>query len=241
MPASRLSLPLSNGDDSETNVPLYDGDMTTDLHIVSRNRLAETITGGLSITTKMPCPSWGISATRCRVGSLLAQQPHTVCSACYALKGRYRFESVQAKLEERYRGLLHQLWTPAMVFLIRYYCDRYFRFFDSGDLQNLPHLKNICTIAENVPEVQIWLPTREAATVRQLDRDVPPNLAIRVSANRIDARSPRGFALTSTVISEAGVADPASFPCPSHRQSGKCEECRACWDAEMKQVTYRLH
>jgi len=28
---------------------------------------------------------------------------------------------------KRYRGLFHPLWPPAMVFLINFYFDRYFR------------------------------------------------------------------------------------------------------------------
>jgi hypothetical protein len=110
--------------------------LEADLAVVSRNRLAEQITGGLSFTVKMPCPSWGISATRCKVGSVLAAKEGTTCADCYARKGRYAFPKVQAKLEERYRGLFNPLWTPAMVFLVRYYCEAYFRWFDSGDLQS---------------------------------------------------------------------------------------------------------
>src|SRR4051812_44911773 len=109
--------------------------MDRDLRIVGRHGRAEEITGGLSHTTKMPAPSWGISATRCQLGSLLAQKAGTTCSKCYALKGRYKFSNVQRKLEQRYQGLFDPLWTPAMVYLIAWHCDRYFRFFDSGDLQ----------------------------------------------------------------------------------------------------------
>src|SRR4051812_38711745 len=113
---ARLSLPLAS------EIPLYQGDMQADLQVVSRNRLAEMITGGLSAPGKMPCPAWGISAARCRVGSLLAAQPATTCEACYARKGAYRLDNVRNKLEPRYRGLFHPLWTPAMAFLIRYFC-----------------------------------------------------------------------------------------------------------------------
>src|SRR5207253_1715041 len=112
-----------------------------DLQVVSRNHLAERITGGLSQTSKLPCPSWGISATRCKVGSVLAAERGTVCSRCYALKNRFVFADVQRKLEERYQGLFHLLWTPAMVFLINYYCDRYFHWFCSGDVQGVRHLQ----------------------------------------------------------------------------------------------------
>ena len=48
----------------------------------------------------MPCPSWGISAARCRVGMALARREGTVCSGCYAMKGTYGFTNVQEKLEE---------------------------------------------------------------------------------------------------------------------------------------------
>ncbi len=39
------------------DIPLYEGDIDEDLKLVSRNRLAEKLTGGLSLTTDMPCPS----------------------------------------------------------------------------------------------------------------------------------------------------------------------------------------
>src|SRR2546430_2351554 len=127
--------------------------MAADLRVVSRNRLAETITGGLSVTSKMPCPSWGISAARCRIGSVLAQKVNTVCSACYAMRGTYQFPNVQKKLEERYQGLFHPLWVPAMVFLIRYFCDRYMRWFDSGDLPGVNCLRNVLTVCAHTRDV----------------------------------------------------------------------------------------
>jgi len=74
-------------------VPLYRGNMEADLRVVTRNRLAETITGGLAYPSKMDCPAWGVPATRCRVGSILAQEPGTVCHDCYAMKGTFRFRA----------------------------------------------------------------------------------------------------------------------------------------------------
>jgi hypothetical protein len=140
-------------------ITIYTGDLEADLRIVSRSGLAEKVTGGLSVASKMPCPNWGISATRCQLGSILVKREGSICFDCYALKGRYRFGKVQDKLEERYQGLFHPFWTPAIIFLIRWHADQYFRFFDSGDLQGENHLRNIVTIAENVPDVKMWLPT----------------------------------------------------------------------------------
>src|SRR5215213_6052048 len=117
--------------------------MAEDLRTVGRNGRADEITGGLSVTEKMPCPSWGLPATRCKLGELLAHKEGSVChpKSCYAKRGRYRFSAVQRKLEQRYQGLQHELWTPSMVFLIRWYCDRYFRWMDSGDVQGENHLR----------------------------------------------------------------------------------------------------
>jgi hypothetical protein len=223
---------------SEPDIPLYAGDMVTDLRTVSRNRLAETITGGLSFPSKMPCPAWGISAARCRVGQTLARTPGTTCHSCYAMSGTYRFASVQAKLEERYRGLFHPLWAPAMVFLINYYCDRFFRLFDSGDLMGESHLRNILTVARHTPDVSIWLPTREYQVVRTCAQEIPPNLTVRLSAHQVDAEPPSWWATTSTVMSAQEAAEGV---CPARDQDNHCHECRACWNGSVANVAYRLH
>lgn len=219
--------------------------METDLRLVARNRLAEKITGGLSFTSKMPCPSWGISAARCRVGQALARREGTTCHDCYAMKGTYGFPNVQAKLEERYQGLFHRLWTPAMVFLVRYFCDRYFRLFDSGDIVDEHHYRNIITMARHMPDVQIWMPTREIRTIQNVHRELlrqrlalPENLLVRVSAALIDGEPPPGFPHTSTVISSQ---EPDKGICPSPENGGTCGECRACWDRSVQNVAYRQH
>lgn len=234
MADSRFSLPLSNDLPDSDQIPLYDGDMEEDLKIVSRSGLAGRITGGLSFTSKMPCPSWGISATRCRVGSLLARREGTTCSHCYALRGHYLFSNVHDAQERRYAGLFHPLWTPSMVFLINYFCDKYFRWFDAGDIQGISHLTNIVRVAQETPQVRHWLPTREAAVVRAIGK-FPDNLVVRVSAAMIDGEPPRGFPHTSTVVS-----DPNEATCPAPQQEGVCGECRRCWE-EAGNVAYRLH
>ena len=74
-----------------------------------------------------------------------------------------------------------------MVFLIRYYCDRYFRWPSSGDLQGENHLRNIVTLAKHTPDVKHWLSTREAEVVRAVGQ-FPDNLVVRLSATKIDGK-----------------------------------------------------
>jgi len=63
------------------------------------------ITGGLSKPSKMPGPAFNLPAQACITGSKLVKIPGSVCSGCYALKGRYRFPNVKEALTRRLEGL----------------------------------------------------------------------------------------------------------------------------------------
>jgi len=49
----------------------------------------------LSNTSKMPCKSWGIPATKCITGKKLNKIAGSVCNGCYALKGAYSWPVVK--------------------------------------------------------------------------------------------------------------------------------------------------
>lgn len=217
--------------------------MREDMLACSRKGVAEALTGGLSRPGKMPCYAWGISATRCRMGSVLGQKEGNVChpDVCYAKKRNYARETVQAKLEERYQLLFDErnLWTPAMASLIHRHCEKYFRLFDSGDVQGVNHLKNIVRIARAVPEVLIWMPTRETDVLRQVLREMgafPTNFIPRVSSPQVDGKPMKGFRYTSNVVTGAAS-------CIAQKQQNKCDgeagSCRACWEDD--HVSYPLH
>ena len=247
-----LRLPLVEAPAPEApQIPVYTGHLTgqLDQHLrdVARNKLAETITGGLARPGKMPCPSIGLPASRCHVGSSLHEVEGSPChkDVCYAKQRNYRRQNVQDKLEERYQGLFNELWTPAMIFLINYHCDKYFRWFDSGDIASPNHLKNMLTVARLTPDVLHWCPSREVNTIQTVERELirdllewPENFRLRVSANLIDGKHPRGFKYTSVVVS-----DTENATCIAQQQKNKCDgeigNCRACWTEP--QVTYPLH
>src|SRR3954467_9613546 len=103
----------------------------------------------------------------------------------------------------RKEGLYHELWTPALASLIWRHCDRYFRLFDSGDLQSVNHLLNINRVALAVPHVLIWMPTRETEMLRKALQRLgafAPTLIPRVSATRVDGPAPPGWRYTSRVV-----------------------------------------
>lgn len=218
-------------------IPLYTGDIDADAWELMRGGLAERITGGLSYPSKMDCPAWGISATRCRVGSALAKEPGTVCAACYAMKGTFRAKNVTDKLERAYRGLFDPRWTPALYGLVRFYAKDRFRFFHSGDFQDRHHFLNVMRICAATRDVLFWIPTREVGLVRENADSIPENAIVRVSGNVIDGPAPTWWPTTSTVVS-----DPKKAICPSSKEGGNCgtHGCTACWTSEGN-VAYLRH
>lgn len=195
----------------------------------------KSITGGLSKPSKMPGFSYNLPATRCITGSKLVKIPGSVCSGCYALKGRYRFSNVKNAMQRRLDSLNHPLWVMAMAGSIEDTKTEFFRWHDSGDLQSLDHLKKIFQVCELTPKVKHWLPTREASIIACIQADeVPKNLIIRLSAHKVDGKAATFWPWTSTVVTSEKT-------CPAAEQDNKCKSCRACWDRNVPNVAYGKH
>ena len=136
------------------------------------------LVGGLSKPSKMPGWAYGIPAKECKTGAKLVHVSGSTCEGCYANKGCYVFPVVQAAQYRRLKAIDNPLWVRAMAVLINSKKAKYFRWHDSGDLQSLKHLAKIFKVARLTPDVQHWLPTREAWTQGYQDR-APSNLVIR--------------------------------------------------------------
>ena len=194
---------------------------------------AKEITGGLSKPSKMPGPCFNLPASRCITGAKLVKIPGSVCHGCYALKGRYRFNNVQKALERRRQALTSPQWIDAMTVLITGH--EFFRWHDSGDLQSLEHLKNIFEVCRRTPNTRHWLPTREAQILKQVQpEDVPKNLIIRFSSHMIDQGPVKAWPWTSTVVTQDKT-------CPAAEQDNTCGSCRACWNRDVKNISYGKH
>lgn len=191
------------------------------------------LVGGLSRPSKMPGFSYGLPAKECKTGSKLAQQENTVCSDCYALKGCYVFEVVQAAQYRRLESIKNLGWVSAMVHLINSKKSKFFRWHDSGDVQDLEHLNKIFEVCELTPGIKHWMPTREAWTKNHVAR-APKNLVIRFSMPMIDQNAGGSWPNTSTVVTEGAT-------CPAPKQGNACGDCRACWDPKVKNIAYGKH
>jgi hypothetical protein len=192
------------------------------------------LVGGLSKPSKMPGWAYGIPAKECKTGSRLRQVKGSTCEKCYALKGCYVFKVVQEAQYKRLAATKHPNWVRAMVHLISSKKSKYFRWHDSGDVQDLKHLAKIFKVARLTPDVAHWMPTREAWVKPYLAR-APKNLVIRFSMPMVDQPAAASWPHTSTVVSGSGRT------CPAPDQNNACGDCRACWDPSVKNVAYGKH
>ena len=202
--------------------------------------------------SKMPGSTYAISAKHCKVGSKLAKVEGSVCHRCYALKLQKLRPSVDQGWTNNYlkaTGMISRNmaeWIKACVFQIERHFAKsgqpYHRWFDSGDLQSVDMLKAICKVAAATPQIQHWLPTREAKIVKDYVKAggvVPDNLVIRVSATMIGDKPVAGYDNTSTVHRKGSAA--VGHVCPASTQGNNCGDCRACWTKTVANISYPLH
>ena len=191
------------------------------------------ITHTLSNPSKMPGFSYGLPALECKTGSKLRKVPGTPCYGCYALKGCYVFPDVKAAQYKRLRALTHDSWTMAMAQQINSKRSKWFRWHDSGDVQSLEHMQKILTVCRLTPNTKHWLPTQERPYL-PAPEEVPSNLIIRLSGSKVDGPAPTAWKHTSSVVTK-------NASCPAPSQDGKCKTCRACWNHDIKNVSYGTH
>ncbi len=195
----------------------------------------KAITGSLSKPSKMPGHAYGLPAKECKTGSKLVKIKGSTCHGCYALKGCYVFKVVQAAQYKRLESIKDPRWVEAMAAQIGAKRNKFFRWHDSGDVQDVEHLSKIFAVCRMTPDTAHWMPTREAWVKKYLDL-APNNLVIRFSATMVDQDAPASWPNTSTVVTRGAAAT-----CPAPSQDNACKDCRACWDKSIKNVAYAAH
>ena len=196
----------------------------------------------LSKASKMPCRSWSLQALdTCPASRDASGDLVDACKGCYATSGNYRFPNVKAPRVHNREDWKRDTWVADMVSELDN--DRYFRWFDSGDIYDVRLARKILEVCEATPWVKHWIPTRmhkfpKFTLVLQRLQSLP-NVVIRLSSDSIMGETIEGP--TTSTIATLEDAPKGSFVCEAYTRGGKCDKCRACWDKGVSVVTYIGH
>jgi hypothetical protein len=122
--------------------------------------------------------------------------------------------------------------------------DRFFRWFDSGDMYTLALAEKILEVMKRTPWVSHWLPTRmhKFPKFRQVlaEMQALPNVSVRFSSDSITGQYTKGLH-GSVIVPTAADAKKGMTLCRAYENEGKCSGCRACYDKKVKVIAYPAH
>lgn len=196
----------------------------------------------LSKAGKMPCRSWSLQAGSTCPGSIdpKTKKPVDVCSGCYAKIGNYAFSNVKNTREHNRLDWVKSDWVSRMVAELDN--DRYFRWFDSGDIYHPKLAEKIYEVMKKTPWVMHWLPTKSykipKIKVWLVKMKRLQNVTVRYSSDSYMGTYAKHHG--STVIPSIDYATNAHV-CKSSLNDGKCKSCRACWDKSIPTIAYVAH
>lgn len=228
----------------------------------------------LSKAGKMPCKSWSLPAFYSCPGSVNDNASYSgylkdwnsfqdsmqkddrvpTCSGCYAMTGNYCFNNVKSVREHNLEDWKNDRWVNAMRKLIK--DDRYFRFFDSGDIYCVELAEKIYRLCKSLPDTTFWIPTL-SWKIKEIDKVLTkirmlPNVTVRHSTGTIRYTGepainlfPIGGNISSVVTPEFAATEKAKgkykLVCQAYSRDGKCGDCRACWDRRIDTIFYPAH
>jgi len=196
----------------------------------------------LSKASKMPGRSWSLQALDTCPGSIGAGGGLVpACSGCYATTGNYRFKNVRAPREHNRKDWKRDSWVSDMVAELDN--DRYFRWFDSGDVYDVRLARKILQVMQQTPWVRHWLPTRMYKFAKfgevLAQMSALPNVVVRFSSDSITGETVKGPQTSTIATPETTPAN--ALVCEAYTREGKCGPCRACWDKTVSVVCYIGH
>lgn len=194
--------------------------------------------------SKMPCRSWSLQALdTCPASKKADGELVDACKGCYATTGFYAMGSVKAPREHNREDWKHSDWVDVMVAELDN--DRYFRWFDSGDLYSLALAEKVLEVMRRTPWCNHWLPTR----MHKFEKFAPvlakmqalPNVVVRLSSDSVTGETVQGAATSSTIIPTVSHSLPSMAVCEAYDRGGKCATCRLCWSKDVAVVAYPAH
>ena len=198
----------------------------------------------ISVTSKLDgIRSWSLQALDTCPGSIASPGVLVdACKGCYATTGNYRYPNVKAPRISNQSDWQRMGWVSDMVETLQN--DRYFRWFDSGDVYTLGLAEKMLEVMRLTPWCKHWLPTRmhkfpKFALVLKTMQALP-NVSVRFSSDSINGEFTKGLH-GSVIVADTDQTTKAMTLCRAYENAGKCSGCRACWDKKVKVIAYPAH
>lgn len=198
----------------------------------------------ISVTSKLDgIRSWSLQALDTCPGSI--SSPGVLvdaCKGCYATTGNYNYPNVKAPRLSNREDWQRIDWVSDMVQALQN--DRFFRWFDSGDMYTLGLAEKILEVMRLTPWCSHWMPTRmhkfpKFSLVLQEMRSLP-NVSVRFSSDSVNGQFTKGLH-GSVIVADPDQTTKAMTLCRAYENAGKCSGCRACWDRSVKVIAYPAH
>jgi hypothetical protein len=198
----------------------------------------------ISVTSKLDgIRSWSLQALDTCPGSIAAPgELVDACKGCYATTGNYKFANVKAPRAHNKEDWQRLEWIDDMVAELNK--DRFFRWFDSGDMYALGLAEKMLEVMKRTPWVKHWLPTRMhkfpkfALVLREMAS--LPNVSVRFSSDSVTGQYDKKLH-GSVIIPTAADVKKGMTLCRAYENDGKCSGCRACYDKKVKVIAYPAH
>jgi hypothetical protein len=198
----------------------------------------------ISVTSKLDgIRSWSLQALETCPGSI--ESPGVLvdaCKGCYATTGNYVFANVKAPRAHNKEDWQRLEWTDDMVQELQN--DRFFRWFDSGDMYSVALAEKMLEVMQRTPWCSHWLPTRMhkfpkfAMVIRAMQ--ALPNVMVRPSSDSIVGEFLPGLH-GSVIVPDSRVNPDMVTLCRAYEHGGRCNGCRACYSKDVPVIAYPAH
>ena len=198
----------------------------------------------ISVTSKLDgIRSWSLQAIDTCPGSVASPgELVDACKGCYATTGNYNYPNVKAPRLHNRTDWECIDWVDAMVAQLQN--DRFFRWFDSGDMFAIGLAEKMLEVMQRTPWVSHWLPTRmhKFPKFRQVltSMQALPNVMVRFSSDSVNGEYIDGLH-GSVIVPTADDATEGMTLCKAYDNAGKCNGCRACYDKSVNVIAYPAH
>lgn len=198
----------------------------------------------LSKTSKLDnVRSWSLQAVETCPGSIDSETGGLVaaCQGCYAIGGNYRFDNVKLPRLHNRTDWKRDAWVDDMIDALRN--DRWFRWFDSGDMYDVRLAEKMLHVMQRTPHVKHWLPTRMHKFAKfgpvLAAMQALPNVVVRPSSDSVTGDYIPGLH-GSTIIPDTTPRDGVKV-CHAATNAGKCGPCRDCYSKDVAVIGYVAH